>query len=429
MKKLISLLLAIILLVSGVSVVTASAETLENIATLPLDKTPVNIDIATGEDVVYTFTVDTLSRFYYCAYNDEVQVNDSLDRLNMSIYSGSLDNKIENITLKIYKSDFYIQDNFTVLDAGTYYITLSSADVTKYSFCCMTECVVGNATVIDAEPNNTLLKAQKINENELVRGHMSVADSVDIYEFTLDKRQRVKLYCNSTVLWDPAIYYAQIEYVIYKKTDSGFSKVSLENCKYRGEESNSININGEWEHSVSSYLLDAGTYMLMFNYKNINVNDVYEFLYEAVAPTPSFEDFVIELKAGKTKSLTVNDGEVAKWKSSDKTVAKVKDGVVTGVKKGEATITAVLTDGTKLECVVAVTTNPTLKKDALTIKVGKTKNIKVVGAVGTVKYISKNTKIATVNKNGKVVAKAPGTTKIKVKVNGVKLTCKVNVKK
>ncbi len=144
---------------------------------------------------------------------------------------------------------------------------------------------------------------------------------------------------------------------------------------------------------------------------------------------PEISKTTLFLKAGKTKSLTVRDGEVAKWKSSDKTVAKVKDGKVTALKKGEAVITAVLTDGTKLKCVVAVTTNPTLKKEKLTLKVSNSKKIKVKGAVGKVKYTSKNTKIATVNKNGKIKAKKAGTTKIKVKVNGIKLTCKVNVKK
>ena len=61
---------------------------------------------------------------------------------------------------------------------------------------------------------------------------------------------------------------------------------------------------------------------------------------------------------GFTQKLSVSGSKVKSWKSSSTKVAKVdKNGKVTAVKAGMATITAVLTDGSKKTCKVTVKAN------------------------------------------------------------------------
>lgn len=76
-----------------------------------------------------------------------------------------------------------------------------------------------------------------------------------------------------------------------------------------------------------------------------------------------------------------------------------------------------------------------LNRKKATLVVGQTVKLKVVGKkIKKKKFKSTNKKIATVSKKGKVIAKKPGTCKIKVtiKLNNKKtkkLTCKVTVTK
>jgi hypothetical protein len=62
------------------------------------------------------------------------------------------------------------------------------------------------------------------------------------------------------------------------------------------------------------------------------------------------------IKVGKTVQLSVKNDTLGgiKWSTSDKSIATVSDGLVTGKKAGKATITATLADGTKLNCKVTV---------------------------------------------------------------------------
>ena len=70
-----------------------------------------------------------------------------------------------------------------------------------------------------------------------------------------------------------------------------------------------------------------------------------------------------------------------------------------------------------------------LNKKSVVLTKGTYVNLKVTGTKKTVKWSSKNKKIATVNKNGKVSAKKAGQTKIIAKVGSKKLTCTVKVVK
>ncbi|MGN0169142.1 MAG: Ig-like domain-containing protein [Lachnospiraceae bacterium] len=115
-----------------------------------------------------------------------------------------------------------------------------------------------------------------------------------------------------------------------------------------------------------------------------------------------------------------------KWSSSKKTVATVNSkGMITAKKKGSAVITATV-NGVKLKCKVTVK-NPSMSKSR-TLTKGFSDYIYVYGGDGKrIKWSSSNSKICSVNKNGKLTGKKLGTCVIKAKVDGQTLSCKVKV--
>lgn len=143
---------------------------------------------------------------------------------------------------------------------------------------------------------------------------------------------------------------------------------------------------------------------------------------------PEISNKYVSLKKGKTATLSVSGTkQTIKWSSSDKNIAKVnKNGKVTAVAKGKATITAKV-DGKKLKCTVYVE-NISLKSKEYLGKGGSYK-LKVKGAADTngAKYTTSDKSIATVDKNGKVTGKKNGTATITVKLHGKKTKCKVIV--
>ncbi len=115
------------------------------------------------------------------------------------------------------------------------------------------------------------------------------------------------------------------------------------------------------------------------------------------------------------------------YKSSNTKVAKVSStGKVTALKKGTAKIT-VTNNGVSKVFTVTVK-NPSLNSTKVQLAKNKTFTLKVIGAVGTVKYTSSNKKVATVNAKGKITAKKAGKTVVTVKSNGMTLKCNVTVK-
>lgn len=131
------------------------------------------------------------------------------------------------------------------------------------------------------------------------------------------------------------------------------------------------------------------------------------------------------------------------WTSSDEAVATVtKEGLVKGIKAGEATITAQTANGTKAECKVTVTQETTgdktepaevrLNTGALSIKIGAaaqlTATVLPAGADSTLTWTSSNAAVATVTNTGLVKGVKAGTSTITVKtVNGKTASCQVTV--
>lgn len=136
----------------------------------------------------------------------------------------------------------------------------------------------------------------------------------------------------------------------------------------------------------------------------------------------------VYVKGRTTVKATVKNGKgKTTYKSNNTGVAKVSStGVVTGVKKGIAVITVA---NNRVSRTFKVTVkNPSLNRTTLNLKAKKNYTLKVQGKIGKVTFKSSNTKVATVNAKGKVVAKKKGNATITVKANGITLKCKVKVK-
>ena len=125
------------------------------------------------------------------------------------------------------------------------------------------------------------------------------------------------------------------------------------------------------------------------------------------------------------------------WNSSDKTVATVSNGVVTGLKPGNTVITVTtVSKNYSASCNVTVkripVTGVTLDKSTLSMYPGETETLTATvtpaEASQAVRWFSSNEKVATVD-NGKVTSISPGSATITVSTNdgGFTATCAVRV--
>ena len=159
----------------------------------------------------------------------------------------------------------------------------------------------------------------------------------------------------------------------------------------------------------------------------------------------------ITLTKGGANTLQLNaidaktkDDVSVNWKTSDKSIATVVDGLVTAKKAGKVTITATTKDGnaTKKSCKITVKPQKVTKLTAtkkLTMTVGEKKALSVTvkpdNAFNTnLAYSSSKSSIVSVDKNGKLTAKKAGKAVITVKTKdgskkSVKITVTVNAKK
>ena len=169
----------------------------------------------------------------------------------------------------------------------------------------------------------------------------------------------------------------------------------------------------------------------------------FNFVQLQVVPTSvALNKTTLTLDTGKTANLkaTVYPSNAANkkctWSSSNTRVATVDgNGKVTAKQVGTATITVKTANGKTASCnvtVQAVPTSVSLNKTSLTLDVSKsytlTKTVSPSNAVTSYTWSSSNTRVATVDGNGKVTAKKAGTATITVKTsNGKTATCKVTV--
>ena len=141
----------------------------------------------------------------------------------------------------------------------------------------------------------------------------------------------------------------------------------------------------------------------------------------------------ITCRAGKTIELVKADksGKKLTYKSSDRRIARIKNGRLITLRKGTAVVR--VTNGKdKASFKVKVTNSPRLSKKTITVKKGKTKTVTIIRKAKGVdnKYI--NTKKAkAVSKKSAVKVKIRGikrgTSTLKIIVNGKRLKLKVKV--
>ncbi len=141
----------------------------------------------------------------------------------------------------------------------------------------------------------------------------------------------------------------------------------------------------------------------------------------------------LSMKAGQEYKISVSHGVVKSWTSSNTKVVTVKSGLLTALKKGKATITATLTTGRKLSCILTVTTSPKLSKSSVTVSRGKTVKVRIRGKAASVRNTYKNTSIAKVASKRsatalKIKGLKKGSTTLRIKVNGMWLKLGVKVK-
>ena len=156
----------------------------------------------------------------------------------------------------------------------------------------------------------------------------------------------------------------------------------------------------------------------------------------------------IELTEGETAALTATvapenaTNKSVSWKSSNESVATVKDGTVTAVKEGTAEIAVTTADGSKTaKCTVTVkakapaiveVSDVSVSPGTLELEVGGSGALTAVvtpanATDGAVTWSSDDETVATVDQNGRVTAIAPGTVTITAKAGGKSSSCTVTV--
>lgn len=157
---------------------------------------------------------------------------------------------------------------------------------------------------------------------------------------------------------------------------------------------------------------------------------------------------VLNLTEGNSAQLRFSGVESVQWTSSDEAVATVdENGLVTAVAAGTTTVTATAENATPAACTVTVTAQepepepeptpePTEKlvlqsiygtTGDISLNVGGTAPMEVLGTDETVTWTMEDTSIATVDSDGTVHGVSKGNTILKATVAGQTLTCIIRV--
>ncbi len=150
--------------------------------------------------------------------------------------------------------------------------------------------------------------------------------------------------------------------------------------------------------------------------------------FQASAASVKLNKTKIVLVVGQTYNLKVSGTKkTPQWSSSNKKIVSVtKKGVVKGLKKGTATITAKI-GKKKYKCKVTVEA-PKLSSTKKTVTAGTSFALKLNGTKRTVKWYTSNKKIATVSSKGVVKTLRAGSVKITAKLGGKSYVCRLTVK-
>lgn len=138
----------------------------------------------------------------------------------------------------------------------------------------------------------------------------------------------------------------------------------------------------------------------------------------------------LTLQRGDSTGLTYKvlpDGNTDKLKfaSDNKRVVTVnKNGRVTAVGTGDATVTILASSGVSSEVNINVVA---LNKSSITMRQYDTETLEVLGASSNVTWYSSNANVATIDSSGKVSGKSIGTTTVYAYIDGCRLSCTVTI--
>ncbi len=271
-----------------------------------------------------------------------------------------------------------------------------------------------------------------------------------VYKFDMPANGNLRIYVESAVnnyfnyplqTWNPGYYIINAD---TPDTVTWYDKnASIYNEKYSSSR-------GVY-YGSTEIALSKGTYF--FCLKDSLRTDQYQFTLSFVEPSVNVSSITLnksalQLVIGESYNLTAKviptnaTDSTIKWSSSKKSVATVKNGVITAVSSGKATITATSSDGVvKATCNVTVAkpfvkvSSLTLSSKSVTLEVGESKSITPAVSPDdatnpTITWSSSDKSVAEF-KNGKVVAKKAGTAVITAQSSNksIKKTCKVTVTK
>ena len=374
------------------------------------------------------------------------------------------DNNIMNINEDIY------------LNSGTYYFLVDKYFDYEGTYTFSTTATSAEETFPELEngSNNDFDEASNITLGNEIKGQISVNDGKDYYKFTLDKTGKVELKINAMIEGSNYFLYDSNENEIWKKT-----------AQYWDENNKKCNIRENFD-------LNAGTYYLLINKyfdydgfytlttkftpsnetfseaqygsnndfdvaNTVNLNKTYN---GQLSITDSKDYYKFNISENGNVNLKIsaniegsnyylydsNENEI--WKKTaqywDNNSKKLSINNTIQLKKGtyyflveryfDYSGSYNFSINQKVNNTEIKATSIKLNKKSYTLGVGQKFTLKATVSPAKAnqkcKWTSSNSKIASVDKNGKVVAKKIGTINITATTtNGKKAICKITVKK
>ena len=373
-------------------------------------------------------------------------------------------NNIMNINEDIY------------LNSGTYYFLVDKYFDYEGTYTFSTTATSAEETFPELEngSNNNFDEASNITLGNEIKGQISVNDGKDYYKFTLDKTGKVELKINAMIEGSSYFLYDSDENEIWKKT-----------AQYWDENNKKCNIRENFD-------LNAGTYYLLINKyfdydgfytlttkftpsnetfseaqygsnndfdvaNTVNLNKTYN---GQLSITDSKDYYKFNISKNGNVNLKIsaniegsnyylydsNENEI--WKKTaqywDNNSKKLSINNTIQLKKGtyyflveryfDYSGSYNFSINQKVNNTEIKATSIKLNKKSYTLGVGQKFTLKATVSPAKAnqkcKWTSSNSKIASVDKNGKVVAKKIGTINITATTtNGKKAICKITVKK
>lgn len=336
MRKVFWLLLLSVVLLSSGEKATAG----EYRRNMNLDGAWVNGEINNEQDVyLYRFTTaqagEVMIEYQAQGMQDSTvsiwNADLTKEYWNRRVDGASVTNpKTSNHELYLEKGTYYVKVVYKWGNMGTYRV--------RGSF------VAANNN--ETEPNDLFTQAMKLSENGMVTGLISEDDNIDIYSFTIVKKQRVNIshvrYCyNQPIsIWDKD----------YKKIDS--------RDNWGGGKADPRTTNFE-------FILEPGTYYIKVE-AGYSENGKYTVVYHCITPVNSIQLLSNKkMTVGQRVTLSANvlpaeaSNKQVTWETSDSSVAIVNEGgAVIAKRAGEATIKVISQDDKEIKAECSIMVNP-----------------------------------------------------------------------